>query len=559
MVSIIDKTRQTCTKATHSILPCSSGMENESPKREGHKTMSSCDETNKNKNKKTKKMIETIHPIRTSSSFHSKGSASSAESSFDYYSVTSKTTKKTYDGGLSAMQMDMSEDSWIADDPFLQAENFTEVNKSEYAKFVTSKRKGSIDDGCSSGAPSGKEKKTNHHEETKLPPEVVVSQTYEEQDLPQPMEEEEKDNEGEDHDHEDEVEFLMTTQLLPAPFSRTSSSSSLRRELVSDETSSSDEFKPLPVHSSSSSSTASSSSSPEDEDAMMMVRTISPFPVVRNKSPMPYGHHDPYMNSHRVTPQRGDVPVWTAATTPTGASTSTARQSPYQGQVSCGASTMMSIHDMVPVPPLTQSFSPMTMQKVSPPPPLLRPPMQRQLSTPVMKSSASPMTGTTTEPLSPIMKSAPIYPLPSPHLVDIPMNDDEEILPQEYVPGPWSVIIGKDKRSLDAPGNKRLRAIVEIFLDKYAQCGSKKQNADIKSRIITDIMSTIIAGHQGDDPDREVIGAFITCKHGRWYEVSHKRAREKIGRMLRELLHTQYKSSSKQKRATLKSKRRQTL
>ena len=49
-------------------------------------------------------------------------------------------------------------------------------------------------------------------------------------------------------------------------------------------------------------------------------------------------------------------------------------------------------------------------------------------------------------------------------------------------------------------------------------------------------------------------GAFVTYRNGRWYQVTMKRAREKIGRMLREFLHTQYKSSSKQKRALVRKR-----
>jgi len=44
-------------------------------------------------------------------------------------------------------------------------------------------------------------------------------------------------------------------------------------------------------------------------------------------------------------------------------------------------------------------------------------------------------------------------------------------------------------------------------------------------------------------------GAFVTHQNGRWYEVSDRVKREKIGGLFRDLLHTQYKSSAKSKQA----------
>jgi hypothetical protein len=44
-------------------------------------------------------------------------------------------------------------------------------------------------------------------------------------------------------------------------------------------------------------------------------------------------------------------------------------------------------------------------------------------------------------------------------------------------------------------------------------------------------------------------GAFIKLENGRWFEVSERYAREKVGAWYRDCLHTHYKSSSKAKHA----------
>ena len=125
----------------------------------------------------------------------------------------------------------------------------------------------------------------------------------------------------------------------------------------------------------------------------------------------------------------------------------------------------------------------------------------------------------------------------------------ELILPEDFVPGPWSIVIGKDKKSFESPGNQRLRVIVRLFLEKYAKCGN---NRSFKSGIISEIVTTMMNAHGGSDRP----GAFIKYKNGRWWEVGVGFAREKISRMLRECLHTQYTSSSKQKRLRIASSRR---
>ena len=133
------------------------------------------------------------------------------------------------------------------------------------------------------------------------------------------------------------------------------------------------------------------------------------------------------------------------------------------------------------------------------------------------------------------------------------VRKDDRMLSLDFSPTLWSVIVGKDRISSTAPGTNRLRVIVRRYLDRYIEAG---RNRVVKSSIISEIESTIRGAvasscHDGTSEG----GAFIRYQDGRWWEVDSWTAREKIGRMFREELHTKYSSSSKHKR----SKRRMTL
>jgi hypothetical protein len=113
-------------------------------------------------------------------------------------------------------------------------------------------------------------------------------------------------------------------------------------------------------------------------------------------------------------------------------------------------------------------------------------------------------------------------------------------LPKDFSPGPWSVAVGKEKRAYTSPGNRRLRAIIGLFLERYANC---RNNKDEKSEIISQIEKAIRGGH-----GYALRGAFVKYSNGRWIEVDSCVARKKISRILRESLHIQYSSSSKHQR-----------
>jgi hypothetical protein len=74
-----------------------------------------------------------------------------------------------------------------------------------------------------------------------------------------------------------------------------------------------------------------------------------------------------------------------------------------------------------------------------------------------------------------------------------------------------------------------------MYVEKYSQADSKAA----KSIIVSDIITSI----------RQVGGNFCKYKKGAWFEVGEHYAREKVSALLRDLLHTQYRSSNKAKSA----------
>jgi hypothetical protein len=72
-----------------------------------------------------------------------------------------------------------------------------------------------------------------------------------------------------------------------------------------------------------------------------------------------------------------------------------------------------------------------------------------------------------------------------------------------------------------------------MFIEEYSQADSKAA----KSAIVSKILGVI--GQAG--------GVFCKYESGAWFEVGEHCAREKVSALLRDLLHTQYRSSAKAK------------
>jgi hypothetical protein len=94
----------------------------------------------------------------------------------------------------------------------------------------------------------------------------------------------------------------------------------------------------------------------------------------------------------------------------------------------------------------------------------------------------------------------------------------------------------------DAIGNRRLRVIIGTFLEQYSKALSRIEKSTIVSTIV-DIVQ-----------DACPVGAFVKFEDGQWWEVGDFAARERVGSMLRDSLHDQYKSSSKAKLARRRAK-----
>jgi hypothetical protein len=120
---------------------------------------------------------------------------------------------------------------------------------------------------------------------------------------------------------------------------------------------------------------------------------------------------------------------------------------------------------------------------------------------------------------------------------NIQAREEKTRLPDNFTPSPYTVLIGRGKACAEALGNKRLKVIVSTYLDEYSNAPNRISRSIIVSKIV--------------DIFREAcpVGSFVKKEDEAWWEVSDLVARERVGSMLRDSLHEQYKSSSKSKLA----------
>jgi hypothetical protein len=103
----------------------------------------------------------------------------------------------------------------------------------------------------------------------------------------------------------------------------------------------------------------------------------------------------------------------------------------------------------------------------------------------------------------------------------------------DFKPSHSSVICGRGKDSYNHAGNHRFRMVASMFVKRYSKASSKTD----KSVIVSDIVTMI---HQAG-------GMFCKLEKGSWVKVGDHTAREKTSALLRDLLHSQYRSSAKAK------------
>jgi hypothetical protein len=112
------------------------------------------------------------------------------------------------------------------------------------------------------------------------------------------------------------------------------------------------------------------------------------------------------------------------------------------------------------------------------------------------------------------------------------------LLPLNYQPSKYSVVLGRGRACRKAEGNHHMGEIVKDACPKYSKATSKQA----KSEIVTTVVNTI---HM-KCPDG---AAFVRLVNGRWNEVGEHVAREKVGYLFRELIHEKYHSSTKSRMA----------
>ena len=121
-------------------------------------------------------------------------------------------------------------------------------------------------------------------------------------------------------------------------------------------------------------------------------------------------------------------------------------------------------------------------------------------------------------------------------------------LPESFVPDRYTVICGRGKLCSASPGNQHLRDLLKGVLPEYSKAKNKAEKSSIVSAIINIVReSTKACGGAAFVKEEE-------NAHGQkeWWEVDDSFAREKIGCIFRDMLHTQYKSSTKSKHARKK-------
>ena len=93
------------------------------------------------------------------------------------------------------------------------------------------------------------------------------------------------------------------------------------------------------------------------------------------------------------------------------------------------------------------------------------------------------------------------------------------LLPPDFEPSEYTVLVGRTRECQAHIGNKRLRAIVNNHLQQYNSAPDKLE----KTAIVTEVYNAIRAATP--------IGHFVKLEKGRYFEVGERTARERIGAM----------------------------
>jgi hypothetical protein len=119
----------------------------------------------------------------------------------------------------------------------------------------------------------------------------------------------------------------------------------------------------------------------------------------------------------------------------------------------------------------------------------------------------------------------------------------KNLLPISFIPSPDTILCGRGKTISTAQGNRRLKMIVTQYLKPYSEARNKLEKSAIVSRIVNMVKQAAPEGN------------FVKLEHGRYWLVEDSLAREKVGCMFRDCLHTQYRSSTKAKLAQRRARK----
>jgi hypothetical protein len=114
----------------------------------------------------------------------------------------------------------------------------------------------------------------------------------------------------------------------------------------------------------------------------------------------------------------------------------------------------------------------------------------------------------------------------------------------DFQPSDLSVICGRGRQH-NHLGNQRFRMLAGTFVEEYARADANKTT---KANLVFNIVTMI----------RQAGGMFCKYEKGVWFEVGDRLAREKVSAFFRDLLHTQYRSSSKAKMTLRRARNRKT-
>ena len=113
-------------------------------------------------------------------------------------------------------------------------------------------------------------------------------------------------------------------------------------------------------------------------------------------------------------------------------------------------------------------------------------------------------------------------------------------LPSSFVLSEADVFCAKGKKAKSHPGNKTLTALIHSHIGEYADANTRLEKSYVVSKIMKHIKSNG--------------GLFVRIVDNTYYDIGGRNAREKVGQALRDLLHDQYRSSTRAKACIRKNR-----